>query len=889
MTKTRTKTQIAKLGFSAGGTAALIIVLVISGLGDMLNPIGGIWNGSLNAEYPAMLTIEGSGHHGTVYRDDLGIPHIFTSTFPDMAYIMGYLQATDRMFSMDMQDRLISGRLSEIVGPDAIDDDKFTRILGFERSAADLWQHMQEDAPTDPELQLIISSLQAYCDGVNRYITDVMTSRRLPFEYVYLGITPERWEIQKVLALLRYMSYMLAFSEYDIAMSLIKDTLGEAAVLQLFPSTPYDFEKVVIPDFHNNTSGGTPKALSLPNKIVPSGEGGKVTQDLEKVVNLFQRFNRFGMKEMIAQASNNWVVNGSLTNTGMPILCNDPHLPLMMPSIWWEFQFVNTSSPDDCVYGVSFPGTPIAEIGHTSKIAWGATVTAYDQNDFYFEKLNTAGTQYLFNGTQWRDVETVVETIKVAGQADVMFPIKFTRHNLTTEDDFKCPIIADGGGINFPEYENISIKWTGLSADYGAVKSFYRLNTAHNFSDYEEAMRVYSNPGQNFIYADVDGNIALYPTAKYPVRNATGTIKEGRFILNGSSGTDEWTGYIPFEWIPHKVNPSQMYLASANQRGVNSTEYVKYYLHCSFAPSHRGRRINQLLENESLSNQLYGTKIDVAKMKAFQSDNYDIAAESFLPLLLDAVDAAYPAGIPSTGQTSFLNNSVETLLAWNGSARRYVMDKDEIAPTIFDTWLRTYVNQVLIDDFTSAGFPVAQFGSFANYFTDFVENITKQELDSSWFDDLTTGGETEDASKIMLRALNMTIDTLRASSGSIANWTWGNHHVIDIQYLLGMVPAFDIPLFAASGSGRTLNVAPGKHVQEGPSMRMIVDLAAVDNGSLYSGYLTVCGGQSGNPVSSHYADNMQLWKNYDYHAILFPRTIEAYPSSRIVTTVQFNR
>jgi penicillin amidase len=884
-----TKTQIAKLGFSAGGTVALVMVLVISGLGDMLNPIGGIWNGSLNAEYPTMQSIEGSGHHGTVYRDELGIPHIFASTFPDMAYIMGYLQATDRMFSMDMQDRLISGRLSEVVGQDTIADDKFARILGFERSAGDLWQKMQEDAPSDPELQLIISSLAAYCDGVNRYIADATASNRLPFEYVYLGITPERWEIQKVLALLRYMSYMLAFSESDIAMSMINDTLGEAAALQLFPSTPYDFEKVVIPDFHNDTSGGTPKASSIPRVLAPAGASGTTFNDLEKVMGLFQRFNRLGMKDMVAQASNNWVVNGSLTTTGMPILCNDPHLPLMMPSIWWEFQFVNTSNPVDCVYGVSFPGTPVAEIGHTTRIAWGATVTAYDQNDFYFERLNPAGTQYLFNGIQWRNVETVVETIKVAGQPDVAFPIKFTRHNLTAEDDFKCPIIAGAGDLDFPGYENISIKWTGLSADYGAVKSFFRLNKAKNFSDYEEAMRVYSNPGQNFIYADVDGNIALYPTAKYPVRNATGSVKEGRFVLNGSSGDDEWTGYIPFEWIPHKVNPSQKYLASSNQRGVNTTEYTRYYIHYAFESSHRGRRINQLLENESASNQSNGTKISVAKMKAFQSDCYDIAAESFLPLLLDAVDAAYPAGIASVGPSALLNDSVDVLLAWNASSQRYVMDKDEIAPTIFDTWLLTYVNETLLDEFTAAGFPVARFGTFADYFTDFVENKTREEPGSTWFDDVATGSETEDASTIMLRALNRTIDKLRASSGSIANWTWGAHHVIDVQYLLGMVPAFNIPPFAASGSGRTLNVAPGKHVQLGPSMRMVVDLSALSNGSLNSGYLTVCGGQSGNPASSHYSDNMQLWKDFDYHGILFPRTIGAYPASRIFSTVQFSR
>ncbi|MBN2149993.1 MAG: penicillin acylase family protein [Candidatus Lokiarchaeota archaeon] len=883
-----TRKKIIKFGLSAGGTAGLIMLLVISGLGDMLNPIGGIWNGSLNAEYPALQVIEGSGHRGTVYRDELGIPHIFASTYPDMTYIMGYLQATDRLFAMDMEDRLISGRLSEILGPGAIPDDKFARILGFKRTAGELWERIQADAPSDPELQTIVAGIQAYCDGVNRYIADVTASRRLPFEYVYLGITPEPWDALKVLALLKYMGYMLSFSESDILMTMIRDAMGEAAALQLFPSTPYDFEAVVIPDFTNDTDGGSQKASSVPRAIAPSGEDIRRIDDLTKVMGLFQRFNRFSKKDLVAQASNNWVVNGSLTNTGKPILCNDPHLQLMMPSIWWEFQFVNSSSPAECVYGVSFPGTPVAEIGHTGSIAWGATVTGYDATDFYFEALNPAGTQFLFNGTQWRDIETVVETIKVAGQPDVLFPVRFTYHDLTAADDFKCPIIADTSDVGFPGYENISIKWTGFSSDYGAAKAFFRLNKAKNFNDYEDAMRVYSNPGQNFIYADIDGNIALYPTAKYPVRNATGTVKEGRFILNGSSGEDEWTGYIPFEWIPHKVNPSQMYLASANQRGVNTTDYTRYYIHYAFASSHRGRRINQLLQNESLSSQLHGTKVDVAKMRAFQADCYDVAAEAFVPILLDAVEAAYPAGIPPTGATALLNDTVDALLAWNASAQRCVMDKDLVAPTIFDRWLRTYVEMTLLDEATAAGFPLAWQGSLAGYFTDFVENITKHEPGSAWFDDVATAAETEDASVIMLRALNETVDVLHARSGPVGNWTWGRHHVVDVQYLYGMVPAFNVPPFAASGSSRTLNVAPGEHVQAGPSMRMIVDLAALENGSLYSGYLTVCGGQSGNPASSHYSDNLQLWKNLEYHEILFPRSIEAYPATRIITEVRFS-
>jgi len=890
------KRLIIKLSASVVGMLLLSAFLItpigiLPGLGSLLSPIGGIWNGPNYAEYPSMKEVRGTGYSGTVYRDELGIPHIFTSGQNDLSYIIGYLQAIDRLFSMDMQKRVITGRVSEILGSNSLEMDKYYRLLGFARSAEELWNKIEEDAQSDLELLLLIDSMRAYCAGVNRYI-DEITPNNLPLEYILLGLQPEYWTVLDILTFVKYESWALTYSEFDIAMTIIRDAMGDDIPPELVPYEPFPFEKVVVPNFKDNTSGGIPKPKSS-----AMGNGGGFSQsslekipelkeDLQGIFNLFQNFNLFGLKDQIIQAcSNNWVINGSLSYSGKPILCNDPHFQLILPSVLWEFHFVNTSENFyNSLYGVAFPGAPSAVMGHTAYISWGMTNSFYDQNDFYLEKLNNEGTKYIFNNTE-RDIETVTELIKIKGQSDYNYEIKFTRHNWTEQDNFKCPII-NSTEFGYPGNLNISIKWPGYAPDYGILKGFYRLNNAKNINDFIEAMRVYGCPGLNFIYADVEGNIAIYPKGNYPVRNATGVVKEGRYIMNGSNGEDEWTGYIPFDWIPHKINPpDQMYLASANQRTVNTTEYTKYYTSYGFVNSYRSRRINQLLENESYYHKTFGTNITIEKMKKFQTDYYDIAAEVFVPILLETLKNAYPTGVPATGETELLYMSIEALKAWNESDARWIMDKDLIAPTIFNVWLEIYQNFTFLDEFEDANVNI---GGRVAYLTDYLEYLTRYNQTSKWFDSISTSGTTENASMIMLMALNETMEVLSTDFENFNDWLWRNFHIMDIQYLQGLVPAFNMPKYGCSGSSRTLNVASGYFIHSGPCMRLIVDFEKLVNQELYSGYISIPGGQSGNPLSSHYDDNYQIWKNNDYYQILFPRNISAYPLNKIYSTVIFS-
>ncbi|NHI91585.1 MAG: penicillin acylase family protein [Candidatus Lokiarchaeota archaeon] len=892
------------LAKEAGSVTSLILIILVLtipflgiGLGDLLNPVGGVWNGMLYAEYPEVMVIDQSGYSGVVYRDELAIPHIFTARSVDLGYIVGYLQAYDRLFSIDMQRRQISGWLSEILGAGTnnanLESDKLMRLFGFRRLATELWNQMLIEAKTDPEMKEIVDVFIAYSAGVNRFIADCLPNK-LPLEYVYLGLQPINWHPIDTLTLAKYMSFALCYNDVDLDMTILAEKFGKNVTVELVPNGPYDFEDVVIPNFTHpdNTTDGNPYqsldlSLELDSKSL-NDDGSFLTAAAEQAIAIKSITNKFDetLKNMITDGcSNNWVVNGSLTDTGYPILCGDPHLPLMVPSIWWCMHAVNTSNPEESFYGVSFPGTPIIQIGFNQKVAWSATVTAVDVTDFYYEIHN--GTHYLWNNSytaEWRPLNKTTEIINVKNSAPVSFDLLCTKHDLNEMDDFWCPIIPSDLSGDFHSLTNISIKSTYMMPNSGILKFFMKMPRAQNVTDYLNALEPYAYPGQNFIFADIAGNIALYPKAFYPIRNATGTQFDddnnyrGRYIMNGSTGKDEWTGYIPFEWIPHKVNPDQMYLASANQRTVNTTEYP-YYMGYAFEEGYRGMRINMLIREKISAAE----KISVEDMKDFQHDVYDIAASVFIPELLDAAEQFY-GGLT----TNLLNDTLEELIWWNNSANsmQYQMFRNLSAPTIFDHWLNDYQNLTFSNEWIDNGI----YGEARYPQTMCLQNLTINDKSSKWFN--LTGNAGENATYIMLKALNETIEDLTKELGNIVSqWNWSRVHIMKIEYLQGFMPAFDYPTYGCDGSRRTLNVAGQNskgEVKNGPSERMIVDFAKLVSGDLYPALLTIPSGQNGNPASSHYSDIFQYWKNYDYPQSLFPRNISAYPTNLIYSRVYFS-
>ncbi|MHA1798430.1 MAG: penicillin acylase family protein [Candidatus Helarchaeota archaeon] len=873
------------------------LVIPISGLilGNLLNPVGGLWNGLYYAEYPEVMVIEGSGHSGTVYRDQYAIPHIFCSSSADLGYIVGYLQAYDRLFSMDMQRRMISGWMASMLGPGSnnlnIQNDKLMRLFGFRRLAEELWNKMQVEAQTDTEIKEIIEVFTAYSAGVNKFIAECLPNK-LPLEYVFLGLQPITWSPIDTLTVAKFMSWALCFNDADLDMTVIAEKFGKDIVRELVPEGPFDFEDVVIPNFTHpdNITDGNPiySQSDLGLKLQDDG-----TDDSEFLTNIGEQakmaknvMNKIddSIRDMIRYGcSNNWVVNGSLVDSGYPILCGDPHLTLMVPSVWWCMNYVNTSDPNECFYGVSFPGTPMIQIGFTPNVAWSATVTAVDVTDFYYENITHDYTQY-WNGSQLRNLHNVTETIYVKGSNPVKYTIFFTKHDYNITDDFWCPIIPTDLSGTFKDYTNISIKSTYMLPDSGILKGFMNLPRAKNVTEYLDALRPYAYPGQNFVFADIQGNIALYPRALYPIRNVTGSQRDsdghyrGRFILNGSTGQDEWTMYIPFEWVPHKINPDQKFLVSANQRTVNTTEYP-YYLGYGFAEVYRANRINMLIRDQIAA----GKNFTVEDMKKFQSDVYDVAASVFIPELLKAAEDQYGGNT-----VGILNDTLEELIWWNSSlnSMQYRMFRNISAPTIFDHWLNDFLNATFADEWIDKGiYETAMFPQIMC-----LQNLTINDQESHWFNRTDMAGN-QTANWTMLHALNDTINDLSSELGNIVSeWNWSKVHVMAIEYLEGLLPVFDYPRYGCDGSARTVNVAVQNskgEVKLGPSERMIVDFSKLKSQDLYPSVLTIPSGQNGNPASSHYSDLFQLWKNYDYPQALFPRNISAYPTNLITSRVFF--
>lgn len=858
-----------KEGLVAGLSILFIVTLMITGLGRLLSPVGGIWNTSNQAYYPEYMEIKepSLGSQVTVYRDHMGIPHIYAASEADFAFAIGYLQAQDRLFSIDIERRFVKGQISELMGPEFLDADVEAKFLGFERCGKAMWAALQNHS--DPDADLIVYLIQRFCDGLNRYIQDI-SPNNLPMEYLYLGITPQEYTPEDICALAKFMSYMLSFEDWDLTTTRLADAFGKNKLFELMPFEPYPFEVPVIPNFSTPADTGVPlvKGPSQPEEnlsLKATMAKLAIESSYGKIKSWIQEFGG---------CSNNWVVNGSLTTTGYPILCGDPHLMLMLPSVWWEFHYVNTVTGES-LYGVAFPGTPLCEIGMNNFVGWSATITAIDCLDFYVETLSSDGEYYLFNNS-WRKIESVTEVIKVNGESDYVMTINFTKHDYNPEDDFLCPIYPD------TTYKNkaVSIKWTGFDDEPGMFIALWKMAHARNVTDFQNALRSFTGPGQNFIFGSVQGDIGIFPTAKYPVRNASGSLKDGdgyfkgALLLNGSNGLDEWTGYIPFEWIPQQINPDQMYLQSANQRTVNTSEYQKYYLAWRQIEGYRGRAINRYLKNAAPHS------ITVEDMQRLQADIFDVAASVFVPELLNAAKTQY-----GNIADPWLNQTIEILTAWNETGT--YADKTEVAPTIWDEFLEIYLRETFSDEYAAAGI-------LGEYYPKIqaLEYLTCYNATSLWFNDTVTA-QKENASDIMLRSLNLTITSLRNDLGDdMTEWKWGSVHQMDIRFLSfgsweSPMPQLNIPKYPADGSEWTINVAPGHDVQEGPSMRMVIDFSNLAKNDTYVGYLSYPGGQSGNPLSPHWRDNFELWKQYQYHGILFPLSIAEYPTDYIKATAVF--
>ncbi|MFX0197468.1 MAG: penicillin acylase family protein [Candidatus Hodarchaeota archaeon] len=861
------------------GLALVVIgVLTISlgpmpPLGNLINPNGGLWAVSQNADLPENQTVQLSGLHDTVtiYRDRYGVPHIYAKTEEDLYYATGYVHAQDRLWQLDITRRQFNGRVSEILGDVALETDIFYRTIGLERAANQSYQMLLAQDPDAPGMRAI----HAYTDGINAYI-EKMQPEDLPLEFRLINYKPTPWRPHDTLGFANMMEWSLAGDiDLELIMALLVYRFGKETAEELFPIENTIGQIPVIPDY-----GSYPSPPSTPAIYYSQVEASTqekihvgVINSINQILDRLERIrslevnnipsNEFGASFL---GSNNWVIDGTISATGWPILANDMHLSHSLPPIWYEIHQVSSDSGLN-VYGFSFIGAPFVIAGHNEYCAWGYTNVGADVTDFYYYKLNPNNPDQYWSASKgdWEFFTIVEEKIPVKDAEDYTLNIRYTEHGPIISEDVHR---ENQYATLLPEYTLVAMRWTGHDTPDPLMRAVYNFNHMHNLTEFVQAGIDWWVPAQNTVFADIYGNIAIRPVGRYPIRPPG---YWGRVPHNGSAGENEWLGFIPYDEIPVSANPPQHYLASANQKTAGP-EYA-YFFGSFFANGYRARRINELLQTGGTGPN---DKITFQDMQRFQTDNIDTAALAFKPHILSITPTTDPQ----------VQAALEYIAPWNGS-----MLKDLVAPTIWREWLDHFMYNTFDDEYMAAnaiGLPPPQWTV--------LENFTLYNQSVAWFDDISTSNRVEIIKDIILKSMKDTIKQLTEEFGSdMKKWLWGDYHKLHVDHLAGrdlFGPLSALP-FRYDGDANTLNAAGGskktfanvtyREVHSGPSERFVVDLGKLRKNTLEKGsYPNVAesvipGGQRGWALSRHYKDQLEtLYVVYEYHPSWFYATASAF-------------
>ncbi|UOQ54387.1 penicillin acylase family protein [Hymenobacter cellulosivorans] len=780
--------------------------------GKFLSPFQGFWrNAEPAAGFPTAqtLTLPGLQQPVQVRFDDKRVPHIFAQNDHDLYFAQGYLTAQDRLWQMDFVTHVAAGRLSEIVGPARLETDRFFRRMGLKFGAEKSTAAML----ANPTTRTVLTS---YSDGINAYIQS-LSPRDYPFEYKLLDYAPEPWEPIKSSLLLKYMAFDLSGRSDDMRLSNVLNKYGPAVVKDLFPDYPQREDPIV--------PVGTPldfKPLSAP-ATPPS-----FTAAMSDKVQRNEPDPELG--------SNNFAVDGKKSASGFPILANDPHLQLNLPSIWYQVQL---SAPGVNVYGVTIPGAPTVIIGFNNEVAWGVTNVAADVLDFYQLKFKDATQREYWHDGRWKPVRRVVEHIVVRGQPDRYDTVLYTHHG---------PIVYDKDEKTFltETPTRHAMRWTAHDAD-NEVLAFYKLNRAHNYQDYTAALTSYGSPAQNFIFASSQNDIAIWPNGRFPLK----WRNQGKFILDGTDPAYDWQGWIPQAQNPHVKNPARGFVSSANQFSAGPD--YPYYLNWQYGSYERGHRINERLASM--------TRVTPDSLRLLQNDNLNLNAQLMLPRML---------GLLNAGQLPAVERRVyDELSRWN-----YFYEADAIGPSIFELWYANLVKRLWDDDFGLKATGL----EMRNPSRDRTNTLILQEPTSRWIDDRRTPAK-ETLETLALQSLQFATDSLTRKFGALGNdWRWANQKSTDILHL-AQLPGFGRMDLNVGGGAGIVNATSQRN---GPSWRMVVAL-----GPQVKAYGVYPGGQSGNPGSAYYENLIDTWSAGQLTELVFLRTPdEKHPRVQASWTLQ---
>ena len=722
-----------------------------------------------------------------VWRDGRGVPHLRAPSGEDLLFAQGYVTAQDRLWQMDLTRRLAHGELSEIFGERTLKLDIENRTLGFRQASE---RALGELDPGSRQM------LEAYARGVNAFIST--HQGRLPIEFLLLRYRPRPWQEKDSFAVAWNMAKTLNTSWPDeLRRERVCAKVGRELCLDLFPDrSPLD----------------RPVAEPLPARDASPKRGqAAAAQVLAEPEPVLAALTTVPEGSLAGLGSNNWVVNGTHTQSGRPLLANDPHLDHSVPSVWY---LIHLKAPGLNVSGASLPGLPAVIIGHNERIAWGVTNTGPDVQDLYVESFNFRDPKkYLYHG-QWVDATTREEVIKVRGGRDYSFTVMTTRHG---------PVVSHDGN------RELALRWTAL--DPGGFRfPFLKINQAQDWQEFTNALRDYAGPMQSFVYADVDGNIGFYAAGWVPIRRQG----DGTVPSSGSTEDHDWTGYIPFESLPHAYNPSSGIIATANGRIV--PDGYPYFITSKWASPYRTARIYELLEA--------GSRLTVAEMLRIQTDIRPLDDLWLAQQLLAATAKRPPQGTDAQYALSLLRS-------WDGEARA-----DSAATLVCQVTRRALRERILKprlgDDLSGYRWPMS---------TVFLENV----LTNKWTRWLPPGDADFDVT--LMRSLEEGVQRIPQLLGSRdhAAWRWGNTIPLTFQHPLGglrfLGRGLNVGPFPQAGTGTTVKQTTPSH---GVSMRMVVDFANFD-----SSVQNITLGQSGQVFSPHYRDQFEAWYNGRSFPLLF--------------------
>jgi penicillin G amidase len=789
-----------------------------------------------------------------VIRDNWGIPHIYAGSTHDLIFAQGYTHAQDRWWQMEFSRHIGSGSIQELTGANTsvMENDSFIRKLGW-RTAAE-----RDYTAYDAESKAI---LQAFSDGVNAYVLNRDKSE-LALEYNLLGVTGVNitvapWTPIDSLVWAKAMAWNLGGNwDQELERSALYDQLGQEMTDEWMRPWPFgEMPTIVHPEdlpitdaslaAANNTAG----IVGLDNTFARNF----LTNN---IISVFSKFDGIG--------SNNWVISGDLTESGKPLLANDPHLGIQMPSIWYEIGLHCETVGEACPYnvvGYAFPATPGVIIGHNDRIAWGVTNVGPDTQDLYRIKVNPDNElQYEFNG-EWIDMTVREETINFGdGGTPVTMNVRVTRFGPIIND---YEVDEDTGELSgYNNDDPLAFHWTALVEPGTILKSVNMINRAGNWEEFREAAAYWDGPSQNLIFADIDGNIGYQTPGLIPIR-AEG--HSGLLPVDGTTDQYDWLGYIPFEDLPRVLNPERGYIATANQAvvpleyyeqlseklGAEFGENANYFISQEWDYGFRGQRIEELIQSTAPHT--------IETVQAIQGDDKWIPAENMSPFLteLDFGDAKY--------------NDARTWML-DGWDYQFTMDSKQAGLFAY-FWQRLMDNLYndQLGEVTQAGG-----GNQSMYATP----VLAADPTNVWWDDTRTSDVTETRDDILIRSFKEAYDQIIKDHGEDrTKWVWGNLHTA--TWVSNPLGASGIDLienivnrgpFTTSGGTGIVN-ATGWNLKNGdyqvsslPSMRFIADL-----NDLSQSLVSNTTGQSGHPYSPHYSDMIDQWRTIGYHPMLWTR------------------